>query len=91
MKYKATITVEYEVEVEDLIGVTQVDVKNYIDCIQDSYFDGIEEIHNVETMILAELENAIKVNIPTSTPNTNKALKIKPKIEVVDFDIETIS
>lgn len=88
MKYKATISVEYNVEVEDIIGINQEDVEGYKNFIQSSYFEQSEEIEGVKGLILAELENAIHSNIPEYTPYTTKALKIKAKVDVNEMKIE---
>ncbi len=90
MKYLAKITVDYEIEVEDVAGITKEDIENYKTGFNNLYFENLEEIEDVGGLILAELENAIFSNLPASTPHTSKALKIKPKMEVTDMEIKTI-
>lgn len=90
MKYKATISVEYNIEVEDIVGINQEDVNGYKEAIQDSYFEDSEEIENVKDLILAELENAIYSNKPKSTHYTAKALKIKASMDINEMEIEEI-
>lgn len=90
MKYKATITVDYEFEVESSMEFSDQDIEDYKKGIQAEYFEGFEEIEDEGHIILSELENAIFSHMPRETPYTRHVLKIKPDMYISDMDIKEV-